>query len=306
MIDKNTSRVFDILKFGSICLVFFGHFFANQIPLIWIPVTTALLVFSFSSGYFTHLKYKDHLDVKAFWKNKFHRMGIKLFIINGFLLLVFIFQGKTDIWTWQSLVNMAGLTGILNWFHIPNTSPFGRGFWFFTLLIFFYLAYPGLRRIQPQHSKIFMMLFLFLAYIFSRLHDPGHALYLTSAGFITGVCVAGGGYRMLSPFVSLSLCILFFFAMLTVNLIFKLNTLNFFFIFFFSFFFIFAAARVRINDELYRYASIFTPCVFEIYLLHQYFSIRPTENQIINFMVAFIIVLSLSIMLNRFSKVLTR
>lgn len=43
-----------------------------------------LLVSSFSSGYFTHLKYKDHPDVKAFRKNKFHRLGIKLFIINGF------------------------------------------------------------------------------------------------------------------------------------------------------------------------------------------------------------------------------
>jgi hypothetical protein len=135
IIDTNTSRVFDILKFGSICLVFFGHFFGNQIPLIWIPVTTALLVFSFSSGYFTHLKYKPHLDVKAFWKNKFQRLGIKLFVINGFLLLMFIFQGRPDIWTWQTFVNMIGLTGILNWFHIPNLSPYGKGLWFFTLLI---------------------------------------------------------------------------------------------------------------------------------------------------------------------------
>ena len=193
MIDKNTSRVFDILKFGSICLVFFGHFFAEQIPLIWIPVTTALLVFSFSSGYFTHLKYKDHLDVTAFWKNKMHRLGIKLIIINGFLLLVFVLQDKPGIWTWQTLVNMAGLTGILNWFYIPNPSPFGRGLWFFTLLIVFYLAYPWLRRIQPRHGKMSMVFFLFLAYALSRFHDPGHALYLTIAGFISGVCVAGGG-----------------------------------------------------------------------------------------------------------------
>jgi hypothetical protein len=109
-----------------------------------------------------------------------------------------------------------------------GSSPFGRGIRFFTLLILFYLAYPGLRRIPQQYSKVFML------------------------------------------------------------------------------FFIFAAARMRINETLYRYASIFTPCVLEIYLLHGYFSLRPTVNHIINFSISFVIVLSLSIMLNRFSKVLTR
>ncbi len=190
-IDKNTSRVFDILKFGSICLVFFGHFFADTIPLIWIPVTTALIVFGFSSGYFTSLKYSDSFDIKEFWKKKFQRLGVNILVINVFLLLVFVLQDKPGIWTWQTLVNFPGLTGFLNWFHIDNISPFGRGMWFFTLLIIFYAVYPVLRAIRSQHWPVFMICFIGIAYFFSRLHDPGHALYLASVGFIAGVYVGG-------------------------------------------------------------------------------------------------------------------
>ena len=94
--------------------------------------------------------------------------------------------------------------------------------------------------------------------------------------------------------------------MATATMMFQFNELNFFFIYFFSLFFIFSAVNLRINDTLYRYISILTPCVLEIYLLHAYFSLRPTGNHIVDFSVSFITVLILSIILNRFSKVLAR
>ncbi len=273
--------------------------------MIWIPVTTALIVFSFSSGYFTHLKYQDRFDLKIFWKKKFQRLGVKLMVINCFLLLVFILQNKSGIWTWQTIINCIGMNGLLNWFHIPNVSPFGRGMWFFTLLVLFYAAYPALRTIRPQHWHVFMILFIALAYFCSRLHHPGHSLYLASVGFIAGVYSGGKRNIMISPFLSISLCVLTFLSMLAVNMVFNYNGLNFFFIFFFSILFIFSLFKLKIKDTVYQFISVISPCVLEIYLLHPYFSFRPTGYQALNFTCSLIIVLMLSMALNHFSKVLT-
>ena len=302
-INENASRVFDTLKLCSIWLVFLGHFFEAMIPLIWIPVTTALIVFSFSSGYFTSLKYNDYFDIKVFWKKKFQRLGVNLMIINCFLFFVFVLQDKPGIWTWQSAINFLGLNGFLNWLNIENPSPFGKGMWFFTLLIIFYAIYPALRAIRSQYRHGFIIFFIGLAYLCSRLHDPGHALYLTAAGFIAGFYLGGkGGDIRIAPFLSIVLCALSLVGMLSANLVFKYNGLNFFFIFFFSIFFIFSLFIIPIKDSFYRYIVVFSPCVFEIYLLHPYFSFRLTGNQAVNFLFSFTVVLVLSMMMNRFSK----
>lgn len=301
-IDKHISRNFDVLKLFSIILVFFGHFFSDIIPLVWIPVTTALIVFSFSSGYFTNLKYKDHLDVKKFWKKKFQRLGFNLLTINCFLLFVFILSDNPGIWTWQTVINLFGLNGILNWLSIANPSPFGRGMWFFTLLIIFYAVYPALRSIRAQYWNVFIVFFIGFAYFCSRLHSPGHALYLTATGFIAGVYWGGKQNIRIPPFLSIGLCALSFFAMLVVNLVFKYGGMNFFFILILSISFLFSFLEISIRDSIYRYISIFSPCVLEIYLLHPYFSLKPTGNHFVNFLLSFVVVILLSMILNRFSK----
>ena len=219
-IDENTSRVFEILKFGSICLVFFGHFIGDIIPLIYIPVTTALIVFSFSSGYFTNLKYKNSFNLQIFWKKKVQRLGTKLMVINCFLLSVFVFQNKSGVWTWQTIVHFLGLTGILNWLHISNPSPFGRGLWFFTLLIIFYLVYPGIKKNSiTTLAHIHNIFHVVLAYLCSRVHNPGHALYLTAAGFIAGAYWGKGNNVTISPFLSLCVCGFCFVGLLGFNLV---------------------------------------------------------------------------------------
>ena len=301
-IDENTSMVFETFKFCAICLVFFGHFFSDTIPLIYIPVTSALIVFSFSSGYFTNLKYNDTFNLKIFWKKKFQRLGIKLVVINCFLLFVFLLQNRPGIWTWQTIVNFFGLTGILNWLHIKNPSPYGRGMWFFTLLVIFYTVYPALRKIRSKHWHIFTMIVILIFYICSRVHNPGHALYLSAAGFIAGAYWIEGDNFRISPFLNICLCVLCLIGLLIFNLAFQFNELNFFFIFFFSVFFILALSKMQIKKSVFHYISIVSPCVFEIYLIHPYFSIRPTQNQGIDCAVSFIIILSLSIFLNRISR----
>lgn len=123
-----------------------------QIENFWVPVTIGLLVFSFSSGYFTSLKYNGNFSKKEFWLKKARRLGVNLAVINVFLLILFLIQGRSGIWTWHTIVSLLGLNGFLNWFYIRNLSPFGAGMWFFTLLLVFYLAYPVLEQLNRKKS----------------------------------------------------------------------------------------------------------------------------------------------------------
>ena len=108
-------------KVLSIFTVVLGH--SHLLPVnIWVTVTIGLLVFSFSSGYFTSLKYNGDFSKKEFWLKNGKRLGVNLIVINVFLLILFLIQGRSGIWTWHTIVNMLGLNGFLNWFYIQNTG----------------------------------------------------------------------------------------------------------------------------------------------------------------------------------------
>ena len=72
-IDENTSRIFNLLKVLSILMVMVGHFF-YEYDFLYLPVTVGLLVFSFSSGYFTSIKYKGDFSRKKFWRKKLNAL----------------------------------------------------------------------------------------------------------------------------------------------------------------------------------------------------------------------------------------
>ena len=302
-INENISRNFNFLKFFSIILVFFGHFFADVIPMIWVPVTVALIVFSFSSGYFTSLKYKDNYNIKEFWVKKFQRLGVNLFLINLLLFFWFLIQDKTGLWTWQTIVNLLGLNGFLNWFHINNLSPYGRGMWFFTLLLIFYVLYPLLEKIKQRHWHVFIIVFIILSYIVSMFQNVGHALYITASGFMSGMYV-GKCQISVPPKLSRWLAVLILMSMLILNFMFENNRFNFFFILFFSIFFIFSTVDIKINDHLFGYATFFSACILEIYLLHQYFFFHLTGLLIVDFLLSLLSVLVISKMLSQFSSIL--
>lgn len=178
-------------KVLSIFTVVLGH--SHLLPVnIWVTVTIGLLVFSFSSGYFTSLKYNGDFSKKEFWLKKAKRLGVNLIVINVFLLILFLIQGRSGIWTWHTIVNMLGLNGFLNWFYIQNLSPFGAGLWFFTLLLVFYLTYPVLEWINRNKiiSYLFVVFFVIVAFYLQKYIVYGHALWLTACGFVTGVFCA--------------------------------------------------------------------------------------------------------------------
>ncbi len=139
----NTSYNFMLGKVVAIYAVAAAHFL--PLPGDWIAASVGLFVFGFSSGFFTSAKYQDDFQLGRFWWKKLTRLGPDLLVINLFLLVLFLAQGKSGIWTWQTLTSLLGVKGFLTWFGLKNPSPFGAGIWFLTLLLIFYAVYPLLR-----------------------------------------------------------------------------------------------------------------------------------------------------------------
>jgi len=291
-IDQNTSRIFKLLKVLSIFMVMVGHFF-KEYDLLWVPVTVGLLIFSFSSGYFTALKYTGDFSWKNYWKKKIERLGMSLLVVNFALFILFLIQGRPGIWSWYSLVNIAGFNGFLNWFRIPDPSPFGAGMWFFTLLLIFYLCYPFLEKMNHKTFSIFTAMFIAAAFLLSRNIILGHTLWLTACGFIIGVWAAKKAI-LLPPNISRITAIVIFSAMITVNFIFNIKAFNFFFILFFSIFLIYACRHITVREWMHRGAVFLSGCILEIYLIHGYFFKTPTHNRIIDFLLSLFTIIILA------------
>ncbi|MDX9785235.1 MAG: acyltransferase family protein [Desulfobacterales bacterium] len=291
-INTNISRNFSVLKLFSILMVFCGHFF-HEIPILWIPVTVGLLIFSFSSGLFTSVKYTGAYSIKKFWTNKLKRLGASFCVINAVLFLLFMVQNKQGLWSWHTLINILGLNGLLNWFYINNISPFGRGMWFLTLLLLFYLVYPFLEKLNKKAMVITSIAFVFAAYYLNGYHGYGHALWLTACGFILGVLTGKNGMKM-PPKTGRLFSVIFFLIMMGLNIFFKFSALNFFLLLLFSVSLIFSTCDVVISDKWYQIMSPFTGCIFEIYLLHSYLSVTPTQIRIIDFIISLTLVVFLS------------
>jgi hypothetical protein len=174
-------------KVLAILLVATGHFFSDS--LLWIPITGGLFTFAWSSALFTTLKHGKQINVAAFWHSKLKRLGLHLLLIQAFLLVLVFIQGRDGIFTWQTLVHLAGQSGWLNWFGIRNASPLGAGLWFLTLLLIFYLAFPLLARLQRNVRASSIMTFITVAAAcwLSHIVDIGHSLWITAAAFVLGI-----------------------------------------------------------------------------------------------------------------------
>lgn len=184
--DARISLNFSIAKVIAIFTVLAGHWFSPSI--LWIPVTVGLFIFAFSSGYFTAQRYGAELDIGRFWRNKLERLGVRYWVILGFLAVVVVLRGGT-LFHWHTLVHLFGLSGVLNWLDIRNRSGLGAGLWFFTLLLVFYAVYPLLAKLcrTKRRAAVVVVVSTVMAIYLEEHTDIGHELWLASLGFILGV-----------------------------------------------------------------------------------------------------------------------
>ncbi len=183
---QDTSYTFAIAKVAAILTIFTGHYFGGA---LWVPATVALFVMAWSSGFFTALKYAGNFDLARFWRAKIDRLGYRLLVIDVFLLVLFLWQRKNGIWTWQTVLALPGLNGFLNWFQVPNPGPFGAGLWFLTLLWLFYLLYPVLERINRKRTpaSVFIVSALIVSMVLYHLSRLDYMLWMTIFAFLFGV-----------------------------------------------------------------------------------------------------------------------
>ena len=154
----------------------------------WVLGDIGLFYFSMSSAYFTALRYDTPQLMSSYWQRKVSRIGLQFLFITAILFCYFLMQGRKGIFTLHSLINLFGLNGFLNWFHIRSTSPFGAGQWFITVLFLFYLAYPFINHwFKSRTSMNFLLVIAAVAAMAGESYfHYGHALWSTSFGFITG------------------------------------------------------------------------------------------------------------------------
>ncbi len=268
------SRNFTIAKVIGILIVAAGHYFEGS--LLWIPATIALFVFGFSSGYFTSLRYRGQTDRADFWKAKFTRLLPAVVAIDLFLLALFLFEGRSGIWTWQSLISAAGLSGWLNWTGAQNPSPFGAGLWFFTLLLMFYLAYPLLRRMTgtARSALTTTVITLILVTILHHTINVGHMLWLTAGAFVLGNA-AGGKKLPLAPRGYPVVFVASLIAFAFLNAVLGMKSLNYPLLLGLCI----AAVGWLLSAPLPNFGlnglMRLDACLLEIYFIHTYLFVRP-------------------------------
>lgn len=308
----NASSNAQIFKPLAILCVVFGHFYdasgvKNTVLDYWWSMSTiGLIYFALCSSYFTAIKYGKCFVLSEFWKNKLLRLGVNILVVNLFLFALFAAEGKNNILSPHTLVHMFGLSGFLNWFGVQNTSPFGAGLWFLTLLFIFYALYPLFGCIyRSKYSSVFTLLSVvacLLLHIFSPL-KINHALFLTASGYFIGMYLASCNCDRTLHFEILTLLlVLFLFAALNFA---GFKILNGTFLVAIAVLFFMLTQTIRLKSSLLHPIKNLRFALLEIFMLHGYLFIFPTSFFIINFVTSIFIVLATAIMLSLMSQFFT-
>jgi hypothetical protein len=294
----NVSLNFSIAKVIAIFTVVAGHWFTGTI--LWIPVTFGLFIFAFSSAYFTSKAYGTKIDRQRFWRKKLERLGLRFWVILSFLSLILLATGK-PVLHWHSLVHFLGLSGVLNWFAIPNRSTLGAGLWFFTLLLLFYIAYPYLVKISEKRANASLIaLTASTAALFLEMKvKVGHELWLTALGFVLGI-VYGLHEPKVSQRSAIFLSGLFFVSLLLVNLFSSYKQFNPILILATSISLSVWVSKVRlpVSGAAQKIAKM-DIYLLEIFLIHTYLFIHISGNTIVDFLISVLLIVMVAIALNR-------
>ncbi len=224
---------------------------------------------------------------------------MKLGVINLFLLILFMFEGRDGIFGIHTLINVLGFNGFLNWLRVPNESPFGAGMWFFTLLLVFYAIYPALERINRKNvtSVIFTSLTVIILFILNLKITYGHALWITAAGFPIGLF-----FSKYEVFVNYRYSIpLFFIALFIAGLLnyyFHSNTFNFYLLLLMAYFLISTFFSIKIQF-VHFFTIPLSSCILEMYLLHPYLFFKITGQKVIDFLFSIFCIIIVSKILEK-------
>lgn len=307
---KSISYNFNVAKVISILIIATGHFSTNSqgiLASLWIVVSIALFVFSFSSGFFTANKYSGNFHPKNFWKAKILRLIPSIIVIDIFLLIAFIIQGKENILSWHTIPSLFGLNGILNWIGIANLSPFGGGLWFFTVLLLFYFLYPLLNILLSERKKA--VAFLILSYIIlSLMHyniTIGYMIWLTVFGFIFGVFMSTYRITIKARYCAL-IFILSTISMVLINKVFAYNSLNYFFICICSISLCLYLLNKKLPDFILNKTTLLSTVTLEIYFIHTTLFITPTNIEMIDYLLSFMLIILTSLCLNKITGLIIK
>jgi hypothetical protein len=293
-----TSFNYSVFKVLSILIVASGHWFIDSSIPFWIPATIGLFIFAFSSALFTTRIYGPSVDVGAFWRKKLQRLLVRYWFLLACLAVLLAARGA-PVLHWHSLVHVFGLSGVLNVFGV-NHSALGAGLWFFTLLLLFYVSYPGLVRLFARSGNDFLLP-LIATMVFVLLDQQvnvGFALWRTTLGFILGVFVGLYGTRV-PPMLSLTLTVGALIVMLGLNIGLHYNEANSVLL---------TLACITTNLWLMtgrvpqwrplRVLAKLENCLLEIFVIHTYLFVHPTHNAAVDFCLSFALIIGAAWFLN--------
>ncbi|WP_031595284.1 acyltransferase family protein [Ferrovum myxofaciens] len=296
MKPDDISYNFSVTKVMCILMVATAHYFGG---LLWIPTTVALFVFAFSSGYFSASKYHGDFSISRFWKAKLIRLGYSLVVTNCFLLLLFLIQAKSKIFSWDTLLSMVGLNAILSWFGIHNHSPFGNGLWFLAVLWMFYILYPVIERTNrnPKVAFIFILCMLGITTYLNFTVLVGYELWITIFGFLFGTYIATIKSRL--PFIYASgILIASITTMLALNKYWGIHSLNYYFILVSAVAICHILLTRRLPDIIGPISSILAGSVLEIYLIHTYLFIKTPNYPFLGYVVSMLLIILVAMFLS--------
>lgn len=289
----------------AILAVACGHYFPKT-PL-WVIAEVALVIFAFSSGYFTALRYAGHYDFGGFWRSKMSRLGVPLLVINVFLVILFIVVQRPGILSLHTPLALVGMSGLYDWLGIHNQSAFGNGLWFFTVLILFYFTYPLLAKLFVSRSLAWAALgaSAALCVLGERFASPNYALWQVIFGFIFGVFAGRQGWFPPRR-ATASVFLVLFFAALALNAL-HLKQLNPGLFDSLSI----ASVAILLSFRLPLWATAWTKplagCVLEIYFIHTYlFLPHALLGPASGFILSMLLIIASAWLLHRVSSAMLR
>jgi surface polysaccharide O-acyltransferase-like enzyme len=185
-----------------------------------------------------------------------------------------------------------GFQGFLNWFYLPNPSPFGGGMWFFTLLLIFYGVYPFLAVAFRQRAIAYAMVAAWIVVAFWLHHHViyGHVLWLATCGFALGMLFARHPLRMGCGAAAAGVVAVTVAAAVANRA--GVKGPNFLFLLGFFAFGILLWHELTLPAWVHRTLAPLRGCLLEIYLIHSALFVHPIGNLWADFAASLALVLT--------------